>query len=290
MELLQLKYFQCVAKYENVTKAATRLHISQPSLSTTIKRLEEELGIPLFNRTGKNIELNDFGKIFLSHTNKILTEIENAKSEVLELAGIKSTHLSISATASYFFSGVLAKFLTNNPNITLTQSITNPTKAVQKLKLGVLDFVISSPPINDPDIETIELFKEDIVVVVPNSNKFSKRKKLRLEELKNESFIELTENYAFRSTTEKMYNAAGFTPKILFQGDADIMSELIDAQKGLVLVPKSLCTISDDRPCKMIELEDTSRTRTITLSYLKGKYLSEVSKSFKDFIIDYYKK
>ena len=65
MELLQLKYFQSVAKYENITKAAKELHISQPSLTITIKRLEDELNVPLFNRKGKKIELSVFGKNFL---------------------------------------------------------------------------------------------------------------------------------------------------------------------------------------------------------------------------------
>lgn len=289
MELLQLKYFQCVAKYENITKASSKLHISQPSLSITIKRLEEELGVSLFNRVGKNIELNDFGKTFLSRTNTILTEIDNAKLELAELANNKSTHISISATTSSFLSGLLTKFLVKNPTITMTQSIANPNKAVSRLKLGLDDFVITSPSIDDPDIENIVLFEEEIVVVVPNSNKFSKRKKIQLKELKDENFIGLTENYAFTSTTEKMYKEAGFTPNIVFQGDADIMSELVDAQKGIVLVPRSLCKVTYTRPCTIIELTDNFRTRSITLSYVKGKYLSELSQSFKDFIIDYYK-
>lgn len=82
MELLQLKYFQTVAYTEHISKAAEQLKIAQPSLSLTIKRLENELGTNLFERKGRNIKLSSAGKILLKHVNRIFTEIENAQTEI----------------------------------------------------------------------------------------------------------------------------------------------------------------------------------------------------------------
>ncbi|ASS63420.1 HTH-type transcriptional regulator GltC [Bacillus velezensis] len=82
MELLQLKYFQTVAYTEHISKAAEQLKIAQPSLSLTIKRLENELGTALFERKGRNIKLSSSGKILLKHVNRIFTEIENAQTEI----------------------------------------------------------------------------------------------------------------------------------------------------------------------------------------------------------------
>ncbi|MCY8819109.1 LysR family transcriptional regulator, partial [Bacillus atrophaeus] len=82
MELLQLKYFQTVAFTEHVSKAAKLLNIAQPSLSLTIRRLEDELGTKLFERKGRNIQLSSSGKILLKHVNRIFTEIENAQMEI----------------------------------------------------------------------------------------------------------------------------------------------------------------------------------------------------------------
>lgn len=291
MELLQLKYFQTVAKYENITKAAKELHISQPSLSITIKRLEDKIGVPLFKRIGKNIELNQFGKVYLKHVNSILINLDNAKTEVLDLYGIRNTQISLSSTATLFLTGLLREFLIAYPNIKMIQSIHNREDILNDLKLGNIDFAITSPPIQDLSVETINLMEEEIVVVVNKDHPLASKKFIYLNELCNENFMELTENYSFRDTTNALYNAAGFTPNIVFEGDTSILSELIDLKKAVVLAPISICTISpNDRYNKytIIRLKDELNTRTVALSYAKGRYLSELANSFKEFTISYY--
>lgn len=288
MELLQIQYFQSVAKYENITKAAKELHISQPSLSITIKRLEDELGVPLFNRKGKNIEINPYGRLFLKHTKSILNQIENAKDELLELYGEKNTHISLSATASLFLSGLLRDFLAQNPDITMAQSI-NQKNIVEKLKNRTLDFAITSPPIDDPMIKTIELLEEEIVAVVPKSHKFANLKSIYVRDLKDEDFIELTEHYSFKSTTKRLFENAGFEPNIIFEGDLFIISELLEIKKAIALSPISICIQTQNETYKILRLKDENKTRKIALSYFKGRHLSELAKNFVDFTIDYYK-
>lgn len=292
MELLQLKYFQAVAKHENITKAAKELHISQPSLSITIKRLEDELGVPLFKRIGKNIELNQFGKVYLKHVDSILINLDNAKAEVLELYGIRNTQISLSSTATLFLTGLLREFLITYPNIKMVQSIHNREDILNDLKLGNIDFAITSPPIQDLNVETINLMEEEIVVVVNKDHPLAHKKFIYLNELRNENFMELTENYSFRDTTNALYKAAGFTPNIVFEGDTSILSELIDLKKAVVLAPISVCAMppSDryNNKYTIIRLKDEVNTRTVALSYAKGRYLSELANSFKEFTISYY--
>lgn len=292
MELLQLKYFQAVAKHENITKAAKELHISQPSLSITIKRLEDELGVPLFKRIGKNIELNQFGKVYLKHVDSILINLDNAKAEVLELYGIRNTQISLSSTATLFLTGLLREFLISYPNIKMVQSIHNREDILNDLKLGNIDFAITSPPIQDLNVETINLMEEEIVVVVNKDHPLAHKKFIYLNELRNENFMELTENYSFRDTTNALYKAAGFTPNIVFEGDTSILSELIDLKKAVVLAPISVCAMppSDryNNKYTIIRLKDEVNTRTVALSYAKGRYLSELANSFKEFTISYY--
>lgn len=292
MELLQLKYFQAVAKHENITKAAKELHISQPSLSITIKRLEDELGVPLFKRIGKNIELNQFGKVYLKHVDSILINLDNAKAEVLELYGIRNTQISLSSTATLFLTGLLREFLITYPNIKMVQSIHNREDILNDLKLGNIDFAITSPPIQDLNVETINLMEEEIVVVVNKDHPLAHKKFIYLNELRNENFMELTENYSFRDTTNALYKAAGFTPNIVFEGDTSILSELIDLKKAVVLAPISVCAMppSDryNNKYTIIRLKDELNTRTVALSYAKGRYLSELANSFKEFTISYY--
>lgn len=98
MELQQLKYFQVVARLEHMTKAAEELHITQPSLSITIARLEEALGAPLFDRFGRNIKLNEFGQLFLKRVERIFRELEEGKREVRDLAGLELGTVNLAST------------------------------------------------------------------------------------------------------------------------------------------------------------------------------------------------
>ena len=289
MEFLQLKYFQSVAKYENITKAAKELHISQPSLSITIKRLEEELSVPLFNRKGKSLELNQYGKSYLTHVNSILSDLENAKSEILELYGEKNKHISLSATATLFLSGLLKDFLTKYPNITMTQSILYEKTILENLKNRRIDFAITSPPIIDNEIETIEILEEELVVVIPKCHKFSSLKSVYLSELKDENFIELTENYSFKKALRHLFEKAGYTPNVIFEGDVSIISELLYLKKALCIAPISICLSTPNDKFTILKLKDKNNTRKVGLSYPKGRYLSELSGKFKEFTIQYFK-
>ncbi|WP_297520321.1 LysR family transcriptional regulator [uncultured Clostridium sp.] len=288
MELLQLKYFQSVAKYENITKAAKELHISQPSLSITIKRLEDELSVPLFNRKGKSLELNQYGKRYLTHINSILSDLENAKSEILELSGEKNTHISLSATATLFLSGLLKNFLTENPDITMTQTINYEKTIIENLKNRSIDFALTCPPIIENDIETIELLEEELVVVIPKCHKLANMKSVYLNELKGENFIELTENYSFKKSLRRLFDQAGFMPNVIFEGDISIISELLYLKKALCIAPLSLCISARSDKFTILKLKDKNNTRRIALSYYKGRYLSELSTNFRDFTIKYY--
>ncbi|MGL4452801.1 MAG: LysR family transcriptional regulator [Sarcina sp.] len=289
MELLQLKYFQSVAKHENITKAAKELHISQPSLSITIKRLENELSVPLFNRNGKSLELNQYGKRYLTHVNSILSDLENAKNEILELYGEKNKHISLSATATLFLSGLLKDFLIENPDITMTQTINYEKNILENLKNRTIDFAITSPPLVEIGIETIELLEEELVVVVPKCHKLSKVKSIYLSELKNENFIELTENYSFKKALRKLFDNAGYIPNVIFEGDVSIISELLYLKKALCIAPISLCLSAPSENFTILKLKDKVNTRKAGLSYNKSHHLSELSNKFKNFTIQYFK-
>lgn len=117
MELLQLKYFQVVARLENVTRAAEELRIAQPSLSKTIARLEKSVGVPLFERKGKRIRLNQFGKTFLKRVNRSFLELEEGQREITELSGLERGSITVGATTSRLLPSLLSEYLTNHPQV-----------------------------------------------------------------------------------------------------------------------------------------------------------------------------
>ena len=110
MELLHLKYFQAAAKFEHMTRAAAALNISQPALSKTIARLEDDLGAPLFHRKGKQIYLNEFGKVFLERVNRIFLEINEGILQVNDMNSPEKGVISVAMTLPHITPKFLGDF------------------------------------------------------------------------------------------------------------------------------------------------------------------------------------
>lgn len=110
MELLQLRYFLTLARCEHVTEAAGKLHVTQSSLSKTIQRLEDDLGAPLFDRLGRKLRLNEFGRTFLRRTEKALFELEQGKQEIADLSNPDHGTLQLAVTTASTLPGILREF------------------------------------------------------------------------------------------------------------------------------------------------------------------------------------
>ena len=212
MELLQLKYFQTVAFTEHISKAAQQLKIAQPSLSLTIKRLEDELGTKLFIRQGRNIKLSSSGKIFLKHVNNIFTEIENAKMEIQSQDEEKIRTIKISISNPRFLTGLISEYISRFPNTKIQQGIGLKSGILKGLKKGDLDLGIAGPPIVDEEIESFVLIDEDVVLVLPSNHRLVGKSEIALSEVANEPFIALANNEEYKSFTTNLCEKAGFYP------------------------------------------------------------------------------
>ncbi len=289
MELLQLRYFQLVAKLQHMTKAAKELNVSQPSLSMMIAKIENELGTPLFIRKGRNIILNEYGEAFLNHVNIILNEIENSKQEIKNMIDVCNKQIIIEATSASILTGVLREFMCFNSDCTIRQSIGSIQEIESHLKTGEIDFAITFPPIQNQNMESILLKEEALDLVVPVNHRFANRNSINLQEVSSDSFICMIKNSGYRELTDNLCQTAGFTPNVIFEGDFQLMSELLLSGSGISLVPESLCKIYSNPLIKFLKIDSPICQRTISLSYQKNKYLSSYAIFFKNFVIDYYR-
>src|SRR5262249_40871751 len=163
MDLLQLRYFQTVARYEHMTQAARELMIAQPSLSQTIARLEEELGVPLFDRQGRHIRLNQFGRTFLQRVERIFTELEDGRRELADLAGLEQGRVALSIFSTPLLADLLSAFRVEYPRVSFRLSLQHTSSAreiQQQLEWGEADLCITMAPIEHPDITWLPLFTE----------------------------------------------------------------------------------------------------------------------------------
>ncbi|MDF3004475.1 MAG: hypothetical protein K0S22_947 [Oscillospiraceae bacterium] len=288
MELLQLRYFQVVATNQHITQSAAQLHVSQPAISTVITRLENELGAPLFERSGRTIVLNQYGKSFLSHVNKILLEIDNAKKEISDLSQNEDKSITLSVTSPQFIQGI-DSFMINNPEIRWRQSVKKLPEITQMLENGTIDLCITSPPVVGNDIETIILLKDRFVLAVHPDHPLAKEKSVSLSEVAHERFIALHNGLPFREQTDLLFAQMGLTPNIVMECDHYLRREFLKNNAGVTLASRSAqFRHLYDSKIVYVPLNDVESTRDIALSRLKGKYITRASREFCNFLQDYY--
>ncbi len=287
MELLQLKYFQTVAYTEHMSRAAKQLHITQPSLSLTIKRLEDELGTELFIRRGRNIQLSASGQILLKHVNRIFIELDNAEREIQAQEQLQANTIRISISNPRFLSRLITQYIQRYPDAKVHQGIKMRNEMIASLKQGDIDLGIASRHTEDEEIESHLLIDEDIVLVLPVNHRYANEQELSLSEVAQEPFISLADNREYSEFIREICERAGFVPNSIFEVDSYLLTEIISVNQGVVLMPISVCRQFN---LHYIRIADVSPTYSVSLFWLKNKVLSASTESLRDFIIDYYKK
>ncbi|GGA40171.1 LysR family transcriptional regulator [Paenibacillus physcomitrellae] len=290
MDFLQLQYFQTVARLEHMTKAAETLSIAQPSLSKSISRLEEELGVRLFDREGRTIKLNSMGKAFLQRVDRVFMELNEGRQEVQQLAGLQEGSITLAVTISKILPELLGSFLSEYPKVHLRQVMEPAVRIKQQLESGEIDFCITSLPIEGDHLIWEPLMTEEIFLLVPQDHPLSFRSSISLSEVREDRFISLNSGYGFRRLTDEFCRKAGFMPNTAFEGDEPaVIGSLVNKGLGVAFVPAM--SVAD------IVLHSTSRLRisspecrrTIGLVYSDRTYKSMAAQRFHVYCREYFK-
>lgn len=288
MELLQLKYFQTVARLEHMTRAAEELRIPQPALSKTISLLEKELGVLLFDRRGKYIHLNQYGKTFLTRVDQALGALEDGKQELNDLAGKTFGEVKLAVlAASNLLPDLLASFRKEHPhiNFNLIQHFSNSAARPD------FDLCISSPPVNLEGNNNIPLISEEIFLAVPAEHPLAKRGSIKLNEVAGDDFISLKRGKVLREITDTFCKYAGFTPHVVFESDDPAtVRGLIKAGQGIAFIPAITWGGSTGSSMVLLHIEEPICKRTLSLTYTEERYLPQAARLFRQFAIDYFAK
>ncbi|MCP3773773.1 LysR family transcriptional regulator [Paenibacillus sp. MZ04-78.2] len=288
MELLQLKYFQTVARHEHMTRAAEELCIVQPALSKMISHLEKELGVQLFDRVGKHIKLNQNGSVFLKHVEKALSSLEDGKRELADLSLEKHKYIDLAIlVGSHILSDILVEFHKQYSNIGfhLLQHVSR--SAIQPN----FDLCISSAPFELQNIQSTPLVNEEIFLAVPANHRLAGRSSIQLQEAADEDFISLRPGKSLRGLTDDFCRLAGFTPRIVFEtDDPATVSRLVKAGLGVAFIPGVSWGGATSSSVIRLHIEEPICQRILWLSWVRDRYLTESSRIFRQFMLDYFSK
>lgn len=275
MQFQQLQYFVAVAETRHFTRAADLVHVAQPSLSQQIKALERELGADLFLRARGNITLTDAGEALLPLARRILADADTARHEVQELVQLRGGRVRLGATPSLctgLLPDVLRAFHDRYPGIRLLIEEGGSHDLVRELARGALDLalVVLPLPTPSPALTTVELLREDLVVVsspeapAPGG---PGRRTVRIADLEGERLVMFRHGYDLRELTVAACRAEGFEPDFAVEGgEMDAVLGFVRAGLGLAVVPRMVAARSG-RGLRVTPLARPGLHRTIALAH-----------------------
>ncbi|WP_124100751.1 LysR family transcriptional regulator [Ruminococcus sp. Marseille-P6503] len=285
MEFQQLKYFETIARTQNISAAAKQLFIAQPSLSQTLKRLENEVGTELFDRVGKQIVLNDAGKIFLKYTNEIFKALDNAMRELSAYKDEQLTNVCICVQAtSLLLPEIISEIQASYPNIHL--QLLQHTDMEETIPL---DLKIYADYTCKPMRSKIVLMEEPIGIVLPSDHRLADKEHIIMEDLINESFISLSKGHNLYNINSYYCDKFGFAPNISTYVDSpNIMRDLLKINLGIAFVPQYTWSSFYKDSLVFRSIGDMHMTRCIILSWDESRYMTASVEHCKKVITDFF--
>lgn len=285
MQLLHLQYFCAVAKSQNITKTAAELWISQPALSRAIRSLENELGCELFDRVGKNIILNDTGRLFYERVSGSISQLDEAIKMVQVRAAERPGEIRVRMRAAECTAHELKSGFTQlHPeiNLKIVSSFTGDADDISDC-----DFLIYATPDRHKELESIELLEERLMLVMNSNHPLAAAESVSLEMAVKYPFQILREGENLRNNLLYICHQRGFTPQIsLTAADTYAMLDLYNNSQSLAIVPEFTMRNMPSRNVVIRPLADDICKRSIYLAYLP--HVNENQRAFAKYCRDFF--
>lgn len=290
MELHQLDNFIAVAKHRHFTNAAKERMISQPALSRSIIKLEEELGAPLFYRETKAVRLTRHGEQFLIKAKQARRALNEGIEQVKKNMSLEHGEISVSFLHTLglrLMPQLIAEFKKQYPNVTF-RLYQGANETLRKMvETGEADICLSSPPLPNELLQWTVLEKEPLYVVLPKTHPLAAQKEMNMKEMQHEDFIGFKPGYGLRYMFDLMCRDLNIHPHLAFEGEeVSTILGLTAAGLGAAVLPKT----ADHQyfPVVFLPVADYTCERTIALAQLKNHELSPAAERFKQFAVEYY--
>jgi DNA-binding transcriptional LysR family regulator len=241
MEMHQLRYVVAVARAGNFSRAAEQCHVSQPSLSQQILKLEEELGERLFDRMKREARLTPHGEALLSRAVKILEEVDAAKREASDAQKLLRGRLTVGVLptiAPYLLPKVLAAFAEKFPGVEIVVQEDTTARLLKLAQAYEIDFAVASRPIQDQRMEVKDLFTEELRLALPPGHRLTRKRTVRLADLEAERFIVMKEGHCLGDQVLSFCERRELKPTINFRSaQLETVQALVRSGVGISLVP-----------------------------------------------------
>jgi LysR family hydrogen peroxide-inducible transcriptional activator len=284
VELDQLRYFLQVARRGNFTRAAEDLMISQPALSRSIQKLEEELGQPVFERKTRSVSLTDTGTLLQARAQQVFAILEDTKAEITDDG--KSGRVRVGAIptiAPYFLPEVLRRFSAAFPKATVVVQENTTDVLLRSCTQGEIDLAIIALPVPTKYLEVEILFEEELLLVLPPDHPLADKSKIRLSDVEPFPFVLLDEAHCLSANIVSFCRQRSFQPVTVERtSQLTMVQELVSLSHGVSMIPAMAqrCDQSDRRVYR--SLSNPKPMRTIAVVWNPYRFESRLLKAFRD--------
>lgn len=287
--LHQLKVFETTARLGSFTKAAEKLEITQPTVSSQVKQLSKAIGLPLFEQIGKQLYLTETGKELLLTCEEVFSHLDNFEMKVADFKGTKEgkLRLAVITTAKYFIPRLLGSFCQLYPDIDVSLQVVNHQQ-IQERMLGNQDdlYILSQPP---AEIElNCQPFLDNPLVVVANRNHpLAKRQQISAQDLELYPFILREIGSGTRKIVQQFFQANQLNIKVRLElGSNEAIKQAILGNLGISVLSKHTLTSDHNEDLVILDVQNFPLIQQWYICYLEGKKLSIIAETFFDFLLD----
>lgn len=286
--LQQLRYFKELAKTQHLTQTADRLYITQTTLSNTIINLEKQLGVKLFDRVGRNLQLNEVGKLYLTYVSEALMILDNGLSAVDDFKDSVQKAVSVAMINANVWSDLIRGFHTKYHDYSIRQVVCDKDMFRNKLIDQEIDYVIAGESdfsLNGLAHNVIRV--EEIFLCVPKDHRIAGKKGIYLEDVKDESFINLPESNSFRGFCDQLFRKAGIAYNAALECDYVMREKLVAAGFGVALTTNATRRLNEnEKGIAYIPVLDAYAKRPIAIIWNPKHYLGRAAIDFRDYVME----
>ena len=293
MNLHHMRYFLAVSRTSSFTQAAQQLHVTQPTVSGGVAELERELGVRLFHREGRRVELTMEGRTLSSYALRIEDLVDEAQDRVSAggpVAGDSFGFGAIDAAVIYLLPDSLGRYTDQHPDVQLSIQVAPSRYLADDLLANRSEFAVLSLPYEHPRLDTLPVLRDEMPLVVGAHHPFAGKRSVRLDQVAEETLILFHPDSVSRKIVDEHFGEAGLSPRVVMEmRSPEAMRKLVEAGVGVSFLPRIAVAESlASGAVKRVKVRGVTFEREIGLAWRKGRYFAPaVRMLIEDFLASF---
>ncbi len=292
MELTQLHYFRTVAETGKISQAAEKLFISAPALSTSIARLEKELGTQLFDRSNNRISLNHQGQIFLRYVQQVFSALECARVELRQSSILQGRTVEVATLWSNLWAEVMTAFYQAYPQISFSSAALRPEQLTPLGFLGQYTFLLAEekevPSRQAGEMESVLLFQDDLAMMMHPDHPLAKQKEVTLSQLEGEQLLLPVPSTALRQRLDRLFAARGLPRLKGLENPYIVYRHMTEQGLGMYFTTTHAAR-AEQLGLTCLPVRELKACWNMRLFWWKDRPLTDSDRMFMEFVQNFYK-